>query len=115
MVGAPSIGNRAVLTITTCAAKLRPGSGLRITFSMTPPPPIATTSDLASLATKIRRHVLHMTKRAKSSHVGSSFSMAELLAVLYGKALKVDPSRLDWEERDRFILSKGHGCAGLYA
>jgi transketolase len=41
--------------------------------------------------------------------------MAELLAVLYGKTLRVDPQRLDWPDRDRFILSKGHGCAGLYA
>lgn len=67
------------------------------------------------LALHIRRHVLDMTCRAKSSHVGSSFSMAELLAVLYGSVLRVDPARLDWEDRDRFILSKGHGCAGLYA
>ena len=67
------------------------------------------------LALRIRRHVLDMTCRAKSSHVGSSFSMAELLAVLYGSILRVDPKRLDWEDRDRFILSKGHGCAGLYA
>jgi len=67
------------------------------------------------LALRIRRHVLDMTCRAKSSHVGSSFSMAELLAVLYGSILRVDPNRLDWEDRDRFILSKGHGCAGLYA
>jgi len=67
------------------------------------------------LAHRIRRHVLDMTCRAKSSHVGSSFSMAELLAVLYGSILRVDPNRLDWEDRDRFILSKGHGCAGLYA
>jgi len=41
--------------------------------------------------------------------------MAELLAVLYGKALRVDPKNPQWAERDRFILSKGHGCAGLYA
>ena len=41
--------------------------------------------------------------------------MADLLAVLYGKTLNVDPLRPDWDERDRFILSKGHGCAGLYA
>lgn len=73
------------------------------------------TASLRALAHRIRLHVLDMTSRAKSSHVGSSFSMAELLAVLYGKTLRVDPSRPDWPERDRFILSKGHGCAGLYA
>jgi transketolase len=75
----------------------------------------STTAELRALAHRIRRHVLHMTNRAKSSHVGSSYSMAELLAVLYGNILRVDPKRLDWDERDRFILSKGHGCAGLYA
>src|SRR5437773_7394713 len=67
------------------------------------------------LATAIRRHVLRMTHRAKSSHVGTSLSMADVLAVLYGGVLRVDPRRPDWPDRDRFILSKGHGCAGLYA
>lgn len=41
--------------------------------------------------------------------------MAELLAVLYGEVLRVDPSQPTWPDRDRFILSKGHGCAGLYS
>jgi transketolase len=41
--------------------------------------------------------------------------MAELLAVLYGSVLRVNPADPDWPERDRFILSKGHGCAALYA
>jgi len=41
--------------------------------------------------------------------------MAEILAVLYSGVLRVDPKRPDWRERDRLILSKGHGCAGLYA
>ena len=68
-----------------------------------------------NLALRIRRHVLEMTHRAKSSHVGTSLSMAELLAVLYGNVLRVNPTQPDWPDRDRFILSKGHGCAGLYA
>jgi transketolase len=67
------------------------------------------------LARKVRRHSVMMTNRANSSHVGSSLSMTELLAVLYGKILRVKPDDPDWTERDRFILSKGHGCAGLYA
>ncbi|MBI1977881.1 MAG: transketolase [Candidatus Omnitrophica bacterium] len=70
---------------------------------------------LSSLAKKIRTHVLKMTHRAKSAHVGTSLSMADLLAVLYGGILRVRPKEPDWPERDRFILSKGHGCAGLYA
>jgi transketolase len=56
-----------------------------------------------------------MTYRAKSSHIGTNFSMADLLAVLYSGVLRVDPVHPQWERRDRFILSKGHGCAGLYA
>jgi len=66
------------------------------------------------LALKIRRHVLRMTHR-KGSHVGSCYSIADLIAVLYGKSLRVDPGQPKWPDRDRFILSKGHGCAALYA
>jgi transketolase len=56
-----------------------------------------------------------MTHRANSSHIGSCLSIADLLAVLYGGQLRVDPTRPQWEERDRFILSKGHAAAALYA
>lgn len=67
------------------------------------------------LARAIRIHSLRMVYSAKASHVGSCLSMADLLAVLYGRILRVDPSRPDWAERDRFILSKGHGAAAVYA
>jgi transketolase len=56
-----------------------------------------------------------MTSAGGSSHIGSVLSMADLLAVLYGSILRVDPKRPDWPDRDRFILSKGHGGAGVYA
>jgi transketolase len=56
-----------------------------------------------------------MTHRAKSSHVGSSLSMAELLAVLYRRILRLAPQTVDDPDRDRLVLSKGHACAGLYA
>ena len=68
----------------------------------------------AALAKRIRVQSARMIYRARSSHLGSAFSMADLLAVLYAKTLKVDPARPDWPERDRFILSKGHACAALY-
>lgn len=71
--------------------------------------------DLTELAKKIRIHVLNMTSRGGSSHVGSAFSIADILAVLYGRILKVDPSNPEWNERDRFILSKGHAGAIVYA
>jgi len=56
-----------------------------------------------------------MIHRAKSSHIGSAFSMADILAVLYGRILRTNPNQPDWPQRDRFILSKGHACVGLYA
>jgi len=71
--------------------------------------------DLKNLTARLRHHALWMTHRAKSSHIGTNFSMAELLAVLYGRILRVDPKNPDWPARDRFILSKWHGCANLYA
>jgi transketolase len=71
--------------------------------------------EIHTLANKIRLHAVRMTNRAKSAHVGSSLSMAELLAVLYRRVLRVRPETLDDPNRDRLILSKGHGCAGLYA
>jgi len=67
------------------------------------------------LARRIRQHVVQMTHRARGSHVGTSLSMADILAVLYVDILRVRPSEPDWIDRDRVILSKGHGCAGLYA
>jgi len=68
-----------------------------------------------ALATRIRRRVLTMIHTSKSSHIGSSFSSVDLLVVLYNGVLRVDPTRPDWPDRDRFVLSKGHGCAALYA
>ena len=67
------------------------------------------------LATRVRAHVLNMTHRARSSHVGGCLSIADLLAVLYGGILRVEPSRPDWPDRDRFIVSKGHAAAAVYA
>lgn len=71
--------------------------------------------ELVELSRQIRLSVLRMINRAGSSHIGSCFSMAELLAVLYGDILRVDPDAPEWPERDRFILSKGHAAAALYA
>ena len=71
--------------------------------------------ELAALALRIRLHAVRMTQRGRSSHVGSVLSMADLMAVLYGSILRVDPRRPDWPDRDRFVLSKGHAGAGVYA
>ncbi|MGH9729335.1 MAG: transketolase [Candidatus Acidiferrales bacterium] len=71
--------------------------------------------DLAAFARTIRIATARMIHRARSSHIGSCFSMIDLLAVLYGRILRVDVLRPAWPGRDRFILSKGHACAALYA
>lgn len=68
-----------------------------------------------ALAHRVRRHSVRMIHRAKSSHLGSSLSMVELLVALYGGILRVDPKQTDWPKRDRFILSKGHACVAYYA
>ncbi len=67
------------------------------------------------IAKRIRELSLKMVAASKSSHIGSSLSMADLLAVLYEKILRVKPTDPSWENRDRFILSKGHACAAVYA
>jgi transketolase len=69
----------------------------------------------ASLAKAIRAHAMRMVHRAGASHIGSCLSAADLLAVLYDEVLRVDPKRPSDPDRDRFILSKGHAAAALYA
>jgi len=71
--------------------------------------------DSRELALRIRRHSLLMTSRGGSSHIASVFSMADILAVLYGRVLRVSPREPTHPMRDRFILSKGHAGAGVYA
>jgi transketolase len=77
--------------------------------------PSTTVADTRELASRIRVHALRMTSGGGSAHIGSVLSMADILAVLYGGVLRVDPSNPKWSERDRFILSKGHAGAGVYA
>lgn len=71
--------------------------------------------DTRQLALAVRRHAVNMTNLGKSSHIGSVLSIADLLAVLYGKVMNVRPHEPKWPQRDRFILSKGHAGAGVYA
>jgi transketolase len=71
--------------------------------------------DTEALARRIRRHALSMTRAGKSSHVGSVLSMADIIAVLYGRILRVDPAWPGRPDRDRFVLSKGHAGSGVYA
>jgi len=68
-----------------------------------------------ALAASIRQHVVDMTMRGSSSHVGSALSCADIIAVLYDGFLNVDPKNTKDPDRDRFILSKGHAGAAVYA
>lgn len=66
-------------------------------------------------AVKIREGILISTHAAKSGHPGGSLSATEYFAYLYGKEMHIDPKNPKWEDRDRFVLSKGHCAPGLYA
>lgn len=67
------------------------------------------------LAWLIRRHGVEMTHLSHGSHIGAVLSAADIIAVLYADVLKYRADEPEWEGRDRFILSKGHAGAGLYA
>ena len=70
---------------------------------------------IVELAGAIRLKALEMTCRGGASHIGSSLSIADLLAVLYGGVLRVDPSGPRRPDRDRLVVSKGHAAAAAYA
>ncbi len=73
------------------------------------------TGDPRVLAWLIRRHGLEMTHLSRGSHIGAVFSLAEIIAVLYTRVLRVRPGEPKWPDRDRLILSKGHAGAAVYA
>lgn len=72
-------------------------------------------SDQERLSKKIRRKILEISYRTRSSHIGSSLSVVEILVALYFRVLHINPSNPKNPDRDRFILSKGHACLALYA
>jgi transketolase len=74
-----------------------------------------TISELERWATVLRMHCVRMLAVAKSGHLDSSLSAADIVAALYYRVLRHDPARPDWPERDRFVLSKGHASPILYA
>jgi len=73
------------------------------------------TTDTADLARRMRASALQMVHRAKASHIASALSICDIVAVLYGKVLTLDPADASMAGRDRFILSKGHACVAVYA
>jgi transketolase len=71
--------------------------------------------NLQNNAKEIRKIILNMIYRSKSSHIGSAFSIVDILTALYFETLNIDPKNSHNKTRDRFILSKGHACTALYA
>lgn len=72
-------------------------------------------SELDNRSRELRRLVVRMLRGARRGHVGSAFSCIDILRVLYDDILRFDPNEPKWPDRDRCILSKGHGCLALYA
>ena len=71
--------------------------------------------NLQVIACKVRQGIVESTYCAKCGHPGGSLSAADMFTYLYNKELNVDPANPAWEDRDRFVLSKGHTAPGLYA
>ncbi|WP_110955475.1 transketolase [Anaerosinus massiliensis] len=71
--------------------------------------------ELQGIANRIRLDVMKMVYEAKDGHPGPAFSITDIMTALYFKEMQIDPKRPRWEDRDRFILSKGHACPALYA
>ena len=74
-----------------------------------------TNKELSRQANALRRTVLDMVYRAGSGHIGGSLSAAEIMTVLYFREMRIDPANPRWQERDRFVLSKGHATPIYYA
>ncbi len=73
-----------------------------------------TALELELKATEARKEILEMIVTAQGTHIGSAFSITDVLVFLYNKILKINPKNPDDPKRDKFVLSKGHGCAALY-
>lgn len=71
-------------------------------------------SSLDQRSREQRRDILQILEVARRGHIGSTFSILEIIRVLYDRVLRMDPLNPRWPDRDRFILSKGHGCLALY-
>lgn len=70
---------------------------------------------LKAMAKTIRKDIIHMITEAKSGHTGGSLSAADLITLLFFYEMRLDPSNPSWNDRDRFVLSKGHAAPALYA
>lgn len=74
-----------------------------------------TTIELKRVANVLRQDIISMLVKSKSGHPGGSLSAAEILATLFFQEMRINPQEPRWEDRDRFVLSKGHAAPVLYA
>ena len=72
-------------------------------------------AEMQAIAKQLRRHIVTMIGKAGSGHPGGSLSAVEILTTIYFKILRHNPQDPQWQDRDRFILSKGHAAPALYA
>jgi transketolase len=86
-----------------------------MTLTARPPASAEELAALEDMARRIRVAVVRTVARVKVGHVGGPLSAADILAALYGRILRIRPDEPAWEDRDRFILSKGHSSLGQYA
>ena len=70
---------------------------------------------LEEQAVQLRRDIVEMIHAAKAGHPGGSLSALDMITALYFHVMRIDPQNPRWEDRDRFVLSKGHACPALYA
>lgn len=71
--------------------------------------------DLEKRSNEIRKEIIKMIYKAQSGHPGGALSATDIISSLYFHLMKIDPENPKWQDRDRFILSKGHACPALYA
>ena len=72
-------------------------------------------AELKQVADHLRMTAVDMVYKGKDGHPGPALSIADIMAVLFFDEMRIDPANPDWEDRDRFILSKGHACPIYYA
>lgn len=77
--------------------------------------PASSLIEMQEIARRLRRHIIEMITKAGSGHPGGSLSAVEIVTALFFKVMRHDPANPQWQERDRFILSKGHAAPLLYA
>ena len=103
------------MSSTKALQKNRPTSAAKATEVVFSSDQKYSISELEAIARKLRRDIVKMTFTAGSGHPGGSLSELDILTTVYFKVLNHDPHNPSWPDRDRFILSKGHACPGLYA